>query len=351
MKESILKTARILLFLLIGIFLLYIAFRDISIGELIVGLKSANYYWVALSLTFAFLAFLSRTYRWILLIEPLGYKPSPKNTFFALMTGYLANFIIPRIGEVARCGSLKSTEHIPADSLLGTVITERISDLIALLFLLVYIFFVNIGFFGHFIYNNILFPFYLRIASWLEFSVFIYALVFIFLLSLVLSYRVIAGYLRKFNVFRKIEKIAGGIISGMKSVMKLKKKFQYIIHTVFIWLMYYLMTWAIFMALPATAGLGGNAVMFILVIGGLGMAVPVQGGIGAYHWIVSVGLGLYGISREDGLVFATLSHESQALLMILLGSFSMFMVFRLSGKKSKPGGLLSPSTIKLPENG
>ncbi len=341
MRKKIVNVARILLFLSIGIILLIIAFRDISLEDLVLGLRSANYSWVLLSLTFAFLAFISRTYRWILLIEPLGYKPSPENTFYALMTGYLANFILPRIGEITRCGSLNRTERIPVDSLMGTVITERISDLIALLLLGAYIFFIEIGFFGDFLYNNIIIPVYQKIAPWFSFHLFIYILIFIFLLMLILFYRIIAILLKKYKLFRRFEKITGSIFAGMKSVFKMKKTGWFLAHTIFIWLMYYLMTWAVFRALPATAGLGGNAVLFILVIGGLGIAAPVQGGIGAYHWIVSVGLGLYGISREEGLVYATLSHESQALLMIVLGLLSIFIIFLKKKEKSRPVVLTS----------
>lgn len=337
MRDKIINVARIILFLAIGIFFLILAFRDISPEELMSGLKSANYSWVLISLIFAFLGFISRAYRWLLLIEPLGYKPSAKNTFYALMTGYLANFVLPRIGEVTRCGSLNRTDRIPVDKLLGTVITERISDVLVLLLFAVYVFFIKIELFGDFLYDNIVLPVYLKLALWLDFSLFIYLLILLFLLLLFLFYRIIAVWLRKFRLFRRLEKIARSVIEGMKSVLYMKKPVQFLAHTIFIWLMYYLMTWAIFMALPGTAGLGGNAVLFILVIGGLGMSAPVQGGIGTYHWIVSVGLGLYGIPREDALVYATLSHESQALLMIILGSLSMFMVFRTKKESAGKG--------------
>jgi glycosyltransferase 2 family protein len=105
------------------------------VADLITGLRSARYEWVLLSLAFATFAFISRAVRWVLLIEPLGYKPAVINTFYALMTGYLANFILPRIGEITRCASLNRTERVPVDSLLGTVIIERITDLLVLLLL------------------------------------------------------------------------------------------------------------------------------------------------------------------------------------------------------------------------
>ncbi len=335
MSDNLIKTARILLFLSVGIFFLFIAFRDISLHDLIAGLRSANYLWVLLSLAFAGIAFISRTYRWILLIEPLGYKPPAKNTFYALMTGYLANFLLPRIGEITRCGSLNRTDRIPADALFGTVITERITDMISLMLLTVAVMLIRIGFFGNFIYNIILIPTYTRISSLMTAYWPIYILALALLLFLVVLYLTSAARLRSFGLFMRIEKIVSQVIEGMKSIMHLKRTGAFLLHTLFIWLMYYLMTWALFRALPATSSLDWSAVLFILVIGGFGMAAPVQAGIGAYHWIVSVGLGIYDISRGDGLVFATLSHESQALLMIILGSFSLFMVFVESRKRSR----------------
>ncbi len=335
MRNTLIKTARILLFLSAGIFLLVVAFRDISLQDLVAGLRSANYLWVLLSLLFAFVAFLSRAYRWILLIEPLGYKPSAKNTFYALMTGYLANFLLPRIGEITRCGSLNRTDRIPADALFGTVITERITDIIALLVLTVMVMLIRIGFFGTFFYNYIIIPIYIRISLLLSAYWPAYIIAAGLILVMLAIYFIPASRLPgRFRLVSKIKKIIRQVGEGMKSVVHMRRTRAFLLHTVFIWLMYYLMTWALFMALPATSRLDGTAVLFVLVIGGFGMAAPVQAGIGAYHWIVSVGLGIYGISREAGLVFATLSHESQSLLMIVLGAFSLLMVFLESRKKS-----------------
>lgn len=351
MKETLIRSFRILLFLAIGIFFLVLAFRDIHLDELLRGLQEARYEWVLVSLLFASLAFISRTYRWINLIEPLGRRPSAINTFYAIMTGYLANFVLPRIGEITRCGSLYRTEGIPAGALLGTVITERISDLAVIIILAVTVFFMKIEFFGNFIYSGIILPVYLKVFSWLDFSWFIWALIFMALLLLAIFYRFIRMWLSGYGIYRRLENIAGSVLKGMRTILQMKKTLPFLLHTLFIWVMYFLMTWAVFMALPSTKELGAADVLFILVVGGLGMAAPVQGGIGTYHWIVSVALGLYGISREEGLVFATLSHESQALLMILLGSFSMFMVFS-RGKKSKKGeAATGPAPINIKEDG
>jgi glycosyltransferase 2 family protein len=327
LKKTITRASRIIFFLAIGAFFIILAFRDIPLADLVSGIRSARYEWVLLSLACATLAFISRAARWVLLIEPLGYRPPVLNTFYAVMTGYLANFILPRIGEVTRCASLSRTDRIPVGLLLGTVITERMADLIVLLLLTASVIFMQSGLFGNFIYSYIAGPF----ISWITSLAGTNPLTVVIIISIfiipVLLYRPLKTRLKKQEFFGRIEKAMKRIGDGMKSVLKLQKKTQFIFHTVFIWLMYLFMTMSIFMALPATARLNIADALFIMVAGGLGMAAPVQGGIGTYHWIVAVALGLYGIPREDGLVFATLSHESQALLMIFLGSLSMLMVF------------------------
>lgn len=341
MKGYLIKSARILFFLATGLFFLFIVFRDIPLETLMSGLRSARYEWVFLSLSFATLAFISRALRWVLLIEPLGYNPSVKNTFYALMTGYLANFILPRIGELTRCASLNRTDRIPADTLLGTVIIDRIADLLVLLLLALSVFFLKIDLFGNFLYGYIIRPLFAGISSLLRTSPLLLLVAAVALILLLLLYRLFTGQPGKHRASRKIAGVLERVADGMKSVLRMEKKLWFLFHTIFIWFMYFLMTWAVFMALPATMKLGAADVLFILVIGGLGMAAPVQGGFGTYHWIVSMGLTLYGIPREDGLVFATLSHESQAILMVLLGSFSMLMVFlswKRSGASNDTGG-------------
>ena len=135
------------------------------------------------------------------------------------------------------------------------------------------------------------------------------------------------------NIFKKLNKLLKGIVTGLKSVFKMKNFPLFIFHSFFIWSMYFLMTWVMVFSLPETSGLGPVDGLFLLVIGSLGMVAPVQGGIGAFHWIVSMGLTLYGIPREKGLVYATISHESQMLLVVILGVISLFIVL-MQKKKS-----------------
>ncbi len=332
MKKSLLNILKFLAFLSLGIVLLYFAFKGINFQQLVKAFESVNYSWVALSLLFAFIAYASRAYRWRLLIEPLGYKPSFSNSFYALMIGYLANFAFPRIGEITRCGTLNRTDKIPVDSLIGTVIIERAIDLLSLITLLIILIVAKFDFFGSFFNKNIFNPFYKKVAETFNFSVVIWVFIFGTIFLFILLYFIFRARLTKLLFVKKTKKVIKGVMSGIRTVYTMKKRGSFLLHTLIIWLMYWLMTYIVVFAIPATSDLTMIDGLFLLVIGGLGMSAPVQGGIGAYHWIVSLGLTIYGIPRTDGLVFATVSHESQALFAIALGTMSFLILF-FAGKK------------------
>ncbi len=327
------------MFLALGIFLLYFAFKGINIDQLINDLKTAEYSWVILSLLFAFLALFSRSYRWNLIIEPLGYRPPLSSTFYAVMTGYLANFALPRLGEITRCASLAKKEKIPVDKLLGTVIVERAVDLLSLFTLLLLLLILKFETFGGFLRYNVFNPVKEKVSASLGFSWTIWIIFFIMVaFSFILYYLVFREILDKSRRFTKFKSLVKGVFDGLKTVYKMKKRGEFLFHTVIIWVLYLLMTWVVVFALPATSHLKLIDGLFILVIGGLGMSAPVQSGIGAFHWIISRGLAtVYPmISVEQGLVFATISHGSQALMMIFLGVLSLYMLFykKKSGNES-----------------
>ena len=315
--------------------LLYLAFRGIDFQVLANEFKQASYGWVLLSLLFSLGGFIVRALRWRLLIEPLGYTPGRLNTFYAVMIGYLANFAFPRIGEVTKCGTLNRTEKIPLDSLIGTVIVERSIDVITMIILIFVIFFSKIHFFGDFLTNQVFNPaiegvsgyFTLPLIAWI---------VIVGGIGLVIGGLILfRKRLARFTFIQKAFAIFKGIGGGLKSGFTMKRRGLFLLYTILLWTLYFLMTWVVVYALPSTSNLQPIDGLFILVIGSIGIAVPVQGGIGAFHWIVSLGLTLYDIPKEDGLAFATLSHESQALFILLLGSFSMAMLAVRRRRKKK----------------
>lgn len=334
MRKSILQTLKFLAFLAVGIILLWFAFHNVNFRSLAEGLKEANYWWLLLSVFFGFLAYISRARRWVLLVNPLGYNPSLLNTFNALMTGYLANLALPRVGEVTRCVALGKKENIPVDQLFGTVVVERTIDFITLLCIMVIMLFTSGELISQFFKESIFIPLQQKVFSLFGFTWIIGAILIsppVIVLLLLIRYK---KKLRKVRFFSKIFDLTSGIINGLKTITNLKRKWEFIFHTIFIWINYTLMTWVVVFAIDSTSHLTiGNSV-FLLVIGGLAMSAPVQSGLGAFHYLISRGLAFVeGVKLEDGLVYALLTHESQLIFVAIVGTISFFMIFHRNGKE------------------
>lgn len=335
MKRTLLKTANFFFFLALGLLLLYLAFRDANLKDLVEDLKKANYFWIILSLFFAFIGYASRAYRWRLLIEPLNYKPSFKNVFHALMFGYFANLAFPRIGEISRCAALTKSDKIPMDSLIGTVLIERAIDVVVLLILLFVIFVAKLESFGLFIKENLFIPLSQKVIHTIDFSIYYWIGIVVLLGVFVFLIYFFRKKFKRVKIVIKIRKLIRGVVSGVKTVTRMRSRSVFLLHTVIIWVMYFLMTYVAVFSIPATQSLTPIDGLFLLVIGGLGMSAPVQGGIGAFHWIISSGLTLYGISKTDGLVLATILHESQVVMVLVLGIIAVITLFLIPRSKSK----------------
>ncbi len=311
--------------------LLWLAFRNIDFKNLWEGLKKARYGWLILSIAFATLAYISRARRWILLINPLGHNPSLLNSFNAMMTGYLANLALPRIGEITKCVALGKKENIPVDQLIGTVVVERTIDIISLLVITIIMLFVDGSTLGPFLMNNVYTPIHEKITSVFGFAWIFWLLLLLSGILLLYTIYYFRNSLRKIRFFGKLFDAAHGIIHGIKTVTRIRRKWEFIFHTFFIWINYTLMTWVVVFAVESTSQLGLSDGIFLLVIGGLAMSAPVQSGLGAFHFIISRGLMLiYGISLEDSMVYALLAHESQLIFGALLGIYSFYAIFKKS---------------------
>ena len=333
MRKGILQTLKFLAFLAVGILLLWLPFRKVDTKKFIDDLRGANYYWLILSVLFGFFAFVSRSRRWILLIHPLGYNPSLKNAFYALMTGYLANLALPRMGEITRCVALGKKEKIPVDQLIGTVVVERSIDFVSLMILMVILIFTSGDQVGLFLKNSIQIPIQKMFGgTWI-----IWLVLFLFL---VITFILLVRYknsLRKIRFFSKMFDVGRGVINGLKTITTMERRWEFVFHTVFIWFNYALMTWVVVFSLESTSVLTFRDSLFILVIGGLGMSAPVSGGIGAFHYIIQQGLYIVkGIPLEDGFAYATLTHESQLIFVVITGAISFFIIFRKHPKDDIP---------------
>jgi hypothetical protein len=333
LKKGVIQALKFTGFLVAGLLLLWLAFRKTDFSKLAGELREADYSWLLLSIVFGLLAFVSRARRWIILVNPLGYNPSLKNSFFALMTGYLANIALPRLGELTRCVALGKKEKIPVDQLVGTVVAERTVDFLSLLFILLILLFTNSGEIGLFLKEFILIPLQDKAgelfgATWILWA--ILAAAGFAILIVIYSYR---HSLRKIRLFAKFFDLSKGILNGLKTITNLKRKREFIFHTVFIWMNYIMMTWVVVFSLEATSHLNFGDSIFLLVIGGLAMSAPVQSGLGVFHYTISQGLLIVkGIPLEDGLAYALLTHESQLLFVAIVGTISFYMIFRRRGK-------------------
>ncbi len=336
MKKAALKTLRIIAFLILGLLLLYLAFRNIKGDELKDSLIHADYRWVGLSLLFSAAAYFSRARRWYLLIRPMGYKPRQRNVFHALMTGYLANMALPRMGEITRCMLLGRKEKIPVDKLLGTVILERVIDFVTLLIIMIILLAVSFRTTGSFLLNDIADPVWEKISGLLgstDTARFATVALFIIITALFFAFR-----RRIFGktLYPRIKEFIKGIIHGFRSFRTIEHKWEFLFHSLFIWFCYILMTWFIVFVLPSTSHLGFVDGVFLLVIGGFGMVAPVQSGLGAFHWIISRGLHLvYGIPLADGLAYALVSHTSQMILIAAAGFISLGIILHGTAGKKK----------------
>ena len=234
MRKGILQTLKFLTFLTAGIVLLWLAFRNIDFNNLSNGLKEADYSWVLLSLVFASFAYVNRARRWILLIRPLGYDPPLSSTFHAVMTGYLANLALPRVGELTRCIALGKKEKIPVDQLFGTVVIERTIDLISLLIIMIIMILLSGDAIAGFLRESIFIPLQSKVFSALG-STWILWMVLILLgfaaLILLIRYR---KNLRKIRIFAKGFDLVRGITHGLKTITALKRKKEFVFLTVFI---------------------------------------------------------------------------------------------------------------------
>lgn len=321
-RKKLVGVLKNLLFLCIGITLLYLAFRGKDLNLLLEDLRTANYTWVGLSLFFAAVAYWSRAARWLILLEPMGYMPRLSSSIYAIMIGYFANLAIPRIGELTRCTILNQSEDVPVNKLFGTVILERVIDLFLLLSLTLITILLQFDVFGHFFME--MFREKAAANPNLVNTLITFSLIAgVVLIALLLT----KNKLKKYSLAMKIRDFWYGIKEGFKTIGRIKKKRWFILHTALIWSCYYLMAYVCFFAIEPTAHLSPVDGLFILVVGGFGMSAPVQGGIGAYHIFVSSALVLLGVANASALSYATIVHTSQTLLVLLAGAISLLLLY------------------------
>ncbi|MBP8156564.1 MAG: flippase-like domain-containing protein [Leadbetterella sp.] len=311
----------------LGLALLNWVFKDIDLLVTLQNFKDANYLLVFFAAILALLAHISRAARWNIMLEPLGYKPSLKNTSIAVLIGYLTNLVFPRAGELARSASLQKSENVPFDKSFGAVIAERIIDVLILGILVLVNLFLEFG------RIKSLFVDLFGSQNPTKLLTILGGLLLLGVLGLVVFQKNKEKFL-KIGLIKKIFDFTEGLRSGLLSVLKIEKSAQFFVHTIFIWAMYYASTYLLCKAVSLGDSLSFLAVLTILVMGSIGMAVPTIGGIGSYHLLVGKIVALYGLSNQDGISLATFLHTMTGILFILVFGLIAFIMSFLSTKKA-----------------
>lgn len=332
MISKLLSSLKYIIGLLVAVSLLWYVFKDWDFEDLLIRFKQVNYWWVLLSIFLSLISHAIRAYRWNLILHPLGYNElTTFRTFLAVMIGYLANLMAPRIGEVTRCGILKKTDGVNMSVSLGSVVAERIVDLLGLMVIIL------LGLILQFDrLSGFMLDFFQQKSSSMQLSSNIIRLLMAFGAIIALTGLVIWWFrvrIKRSPIYYKLRSFLNEMADGFTSVLKLKNKSGFWISTVLIWVFYFAMAYVVIFAMPSTSHLSMLAGLSILIMGGLGMSAPVQGGFGTYHILVGSVLGLYGIVEKDGYFFATLMHTSQTFSILLFGSLSFIISLRLKQKK------------------
>ena len=331
-----LNILKFLFFLGLGVLLIWLALRkttDEEFASIKTSLNNANYFWIFLSVIISGLSHFFRSLRWKILLNSMGHNPKTSNTFFSVMVGYLANFGLPRLGEVTRCGLLTTYEKIPFTESLGTVVSERALDVICLLI----IFFAALGIEFDKIYgiaDDLIFS---TVSE--KFHSLMQKQTFVIVAGIILLLMVVAFFYFRKKIQALISGKAKGIITGLwnglVSVKNVNKPVWFIIHTVLIWIMYILQVYVCFFAFGQTAHLSFMVAVVIVVFGSLGV-IAVPGGTGAYQLIViQILTTVYLIGKPVAFAFAWAVWTSQFVLILSVGLISLLLLALLN-KVAKP---------------
>ena len=307
---------------MIGVLFIYLSISNTTQEDrqtIYNSIKDAHYGYIFLSLVLGLLSHFSRAYRWNFMLNPMGYHPRLINNILAIFINYIANLGVPRSGEFLRATVLQTYENIPFEKSFGTIIAERTVDLIMLLLIIGLALTLESDLIYSLLEEETINP-YNVLATLLVCALIIYFLV---------------KQLKKSThpLAQKINNLLNGSAEGFLTIVKMKKKWAYLFHTLFIWVIYIAMFYIIKFSLPETQGLGFEALLIGFIVGALSISAT-NGGIGIYPFSVSLVLISYGVSMESSLAFGWIMWTAQTVMVILFGSLSFFLL-ALVNRKSK----------------
>jgi len=332
---------RVLISLAAGVVILWLVTRGQDLEGILREFRNADYLWILLAALAAILSHALRALRWNQLIASMGYPVSPFKTFQAVMAGYLSNLAVPRLGEVTRCLVLQRAGRPPLNALLGTVVAERLFDMLTLGMLVVLTIAFQYGFLRDFLEQYVVTPLmaqpqqtYLVLAL-----AALGALILLIALFVYLKHRWREAH--DGSIGHRIKRQLAGLRDGVAAIRRIRSKPLFVFYSLAIWASYFLTVYLVFFALEATSHLTVGAGIILLAMGSLGIVVPVPGGIGTYHFLAMITLTeLYAIAPEPAISYAYISHATQILVIVLAGSVAWLAV----SLRQHGNGTASPGT-------
>ena len=320
MANSLRKLLKIFIPLILGITILCFLYYETNFDELWRYIKGANWWILSFSLIFGLMGNLIRGIRWNLLINPLGYQPKTSHLIYAVMGSYAVNFAFPRAGEVWKCGMVSKQEKIPVQKVVGTIVIDRLFDVVMVGLFILAAFICNVKVFYK---NREVF----NLPDWLT-SPGLY-------IGLAITGGICVVILLVFKDYRIIQKIRHFVTDMWRDMIKvwhMKKKTQFLLYTFGIWISYFFYFYITFYAFDFTAHLGIAAGLFVFSVSSVSMSIPSNGGLGPWQAAVVFGLCAYMVNVEQAKAFATAVFAFQSIWLVACGLFGMVMLS--VGKKS-----------------
>lgn len=324
MKAKFTHVLKVIIPLGIGVYVGWYQFSKLDSQQLesiMSSFRSANYWWVLFSLVLGFLSHWSRAYRWRYLLQPLGISTRFINSLFSVFSGYVANIILPRFGEVWRCVLVARYEKVSFEKLFGSVVAERIADVIVVSGVMALTVALQFALLGDKIDELVGDKFTTDSIAGMAVK-----LGFVAIIGLIVAFYGWRLMKRSGHpLFVKIRSVLSGLAEGVTSILRMERKWSFVIHTLFIWVMYLAMFYLPFLALPETANVPLGGVLAAFVMGSLSIAL-VQGGIGVYPIAVAQTLGLYGVPYESGLALGWIVWSAQTGMIVFFGIGSLVLM-------------------------
>ncbi|MBK8711501.1 MAG: flippase-like domain-containing protein [Niastella sp.] len=331
MQKKIITFLKYGVFTIAGILLVWWQLSSMTpeeTAEFRLAIKSANYYLLIPVFIMAILSHLSRSLRWKLLMEPLGFKPATQTVFASVMLGYLINSFIPRLGEIVKCTVLSKKEKLEVDKVLGTVIIERIFDMFCYILFILFSVLIQIDLVGGYFKKALnSFTYSGNITRGIQAISGLFLLILMIIIFLVRKYP-------QHTVIVKVRHFLKGMLTGFISIKKLKHRKLFIFHTIFIWAMYLLQIYIGFQVIEGTAHLGIKAACAILSLATLSM-IATPGGLGSFPVFVMQTLLIYHVSAPTGKAFGWLMWGVTTSIILIVGVMSMIYLFYKNKNKDE----------------